>query len=192
VTQSSQPIITVVSSLHTRRHLYRSARGASTDRSIKVICALVGRCHIFTPYSCYWDGTKQGGNTTSLAHAMNGPLHDIAYIGPSPECNVVSDVPNHPSSQVVRIGQRILPFSLRMSWPAIPPETTRLDDVFAYSGSRTTHRIGLRKSRVCDSRTSSPCTITLPTHQPHSPDKKANHRSTLTPSTRQTCPLKGR
>ena len=38
VTQSSQPIIKVVSSRQMRRHLYRSARGASADRSINVIC----------------------------------------------------------------------------------------------------------------------------------------------------------
>ena len=38
VTQSSQPIIKVVSSRQMRRHLYRSALGASADRSMKVIC----------------------------------------------------------------------------------------------------------------------------------------------------------
>ena len=38
VTQSSQPIIRVVSSRQISRHLYKSALGASADRSINVIC----------------------------------------------------------------------------------------------------------------------------------------------------------
>jgi hypothetical protein len=37
------------------------------------------------------------GRTASLAHAIYGPLHDMAYIGPSPECSVVSEFPNHPT-----------------------------------------------------------------------------------------------
>ena len=38
-----------------------------------------------------------GGYTASFAHAIYCPLHEIVYIGPSPECNVVSEAPNHPN-----------------------------------------------------------------------------------------------
>lgn len=37
------------------------------------------------------------GDAVSLVHAMYCPLHNIAYIGPSPECNVVSEFPSHPA-----------------------------------------------------------------------------------------------
>lgn len=38
VTQSSHPMRSVESSLHVNRHLCKSARGASAERSINVIC----------------------------------------------------------------------------------------------------------------------------------------------------------
>ena len=84
-----------------------------------------------------------------------------------PRLNVMSFLTSQTilRNQTIRTLKAAIPFSLRIRCPAMPPETTRRDEVLAYSGSRTTHLIGRRKSIDCDSRTWSPCTITFPTNQ---------------------------